>query len=179
MLSITGNRIDGYNYTLPTQKELCVPGGGDYVNKYGIGVVAVDTNDEIAPYLSSPCSRRIPQGWSFVSPFIQGFLSNMAPLSTVIGELGATNGGPIPVWDQKQTRNHVAQMGKWFKKGCIKPNSQLKGYSTNDEMYASNLDLRLVEQQTSASIIVASHLGASMLAGPRFLEGSAEACPSL
>ncbi|MDR2514268.1 MAG: DUF3502 domain-containing protein [Christensenellaceae bacterium] len=199
---ISNNKVDGWNYTVPTQKELCVPGGliwnADYVDKYGIDVATVDTYDEIAPYLAKFKEEKpgnypllVTTGWSFISPFIQNFLDNMEPISMFIGEEGATNGEPALVWEQEQTHNHVAQMGKWFEMGYINPDAQLKSYSTNDEMYAGNFlvtfdqvlkggqvkakelmsssgnpDLRLVEQQTSASIIVTSHLGGSMLAIP-------------
>jgi putative aldouronate transport system substrate-binding protein len=199
---ISNNKVDGWNYTVPTQKELCVPGGliwnEDYVDKYGIDIQTTDSYEEIEPYLAKFKEENpgkypllVTAGWSFISPFIQNFLDNMDPISMFIGEEGATDGEPVLIWEQEQTRKHAEQMGKWFKAGYVNPDAQLKSYSTNDEMYAGNflltfdqvlkggqvkakelmsssgnLDLRLIEQQTSASIIVTSHLGGSMLAIP-------------
>ncbi|MDR3086201.1 MAG: ABC transporter substrate-binding protein, partial [Christensenellaceae bacterium] len=199
---IPGNMIDGSVYAISTKKELCVPGGliwnQDEVEKYNIDIATVDTYEEIEPYLAQYKADNagyyplnVTAGWSFASPFIQGFLNNMNPISMFIGEPGATDGEPVLVWETEQAKNHVAQMGKWFEAGYINPDSQLKTYASSDELYAGhflvtfdqvlkggqvkakelmsssgNTALRLVEQQTSASVIVTTHLGGSMLGIP-------------
>jgi putative aldouronate transport system substrate-binding protein len=198
---ITANLIDGELYTLSTIKELCVPGGliwnQEYVEKYGIDIASVDTYEKMDPYLAmykedNPGSYPVlaTTGWSFISPFIQGFLNNMDPISIRIGEKGAVNGEPELVWESAEAREHVKWMGEWASKGYVNPDAQLKTYSMTDSLNAGqflvyynqlkggqvkakeimsssgNPDLRLIEQQTSASVIVTTHLGGSMYGIP-------------
>jgi putative aldouronate transport system substrate-binding protein len=198
---IPGNMVDGNVYAISIKKELCVPGGlmwnQEYVDKYGIDIATVDTYEEIEPYLVK-YKEENPQyypwltsgGWSFASPFIQGYLNNMNSISMFIGEPGATDGEPVIVWEQDAYKKNVEWMGKWFEAGYIHPDAQLKTFSTSDLMYAGqflvsdmvlkggqvkakelmsssgNTELKLIEQQTSASVIVTTHLGGAMLGIP-------------
>jgi len=133
----------------------------------------------------------VTTGWSWISPFIQGFMNNMSPISIRIGEPNARDGVPEFTWDSPELQNHVQWMDKWYKMGFINPDSQLKTYSTIDEMNAGqflvtfdivlkggqvkakelegqsgNPDLHLIEYQTSASLNVTTHAGGSMLGIP-------------
>ncbi|MDR2514266.1 MAG: ABC transporter substrate-binding protein [Christensenellaceae bacterium] len=198
---ITANLVDGDLYTLSTIKELCVPGGliwnQEYVEKYNIDIASVDTYAEMDPYLEmykkdNPGNYPVlaTTGWSFISPFIQGFLNSVDPISIRIGEKGATNGEPELVWESPEALEHVKWMGEWAGKGYVNPDAQLKTYSMTDSLNAGqflvyynqlkggqvkakeimsssgNPDLRLIEQQTSASVIVTTHLGGSMYGIP-------------
>jgi putative aldouronate transport system substrate-binding protein len=198
---IPGNQVDGYNYSVPIKKELCVPGGliwnVDYVEKYGIDVASVRTYEQIDPYLAlfkadNPAQYPIlgTTSWSFISPFVRGFLNSMDPISIRIGEPGGTDGAPEIIWESQEARAHVEQMGEWAKKGYVNPDAQLKTFSSSDSLNAGqflvlfeqqkggqvkakelmsssgNPDLRLIEQQTAPSAIFTTDLGGSMVGIP-------------
>ena len=199
---IPANQVGGYNYAVPTNKELCVPGGLlfnlDYVEKYNIDVSSFHDYEDFEPYLKmfkddNPGLYPLlaTTGWDWISPYIQGFMNNMSPISIRIGQPGGRSGVPEFIWDSPELANHVEWMGKWYQQGYINPDSQLKTYSIIDELNAGqflvtfdivlkggqvkakelegqsgNPDLRLVEFQTGESIIVTTHAGGSMLGIP-------------
>ncbi|MDR3119984.1 MAG: ABC transporter substrate-binding protein [Clostridiales bacterium] len=199
---IPANQVGGFNYAVPTNKELCVPGGliwnKDYVEKYNIDITAIDDYEEIEPYLKQFKDENpgyypllATTGWSFKSPFIQGYLNNMDPIGLRIGEPNARDGVPEFIWEAPEVLTHVDWMTKWVAAGYVNPDSQLKTYNTIDELNAGkflitfdqvlkggqvkshelegqsgNPDLKLIEQQTSASVNVTTHAGGSMLGIP-------------
>ena len=199
---IPANQVGGYNYAVPTNKELCVPGGLlfnlDEVEKYGIDVSSFHDYADFEPYFEKYKADNPGQypllctgGWDWINPFIQGFLNNMDPICLRIGEPGARDGVPENKWLAPEQLERIDWMEKWYKAGYINPDSQLKSYSTIDEMNAGkflvsfdivlkggqvkakelegqsgNPDLRLVEYQTSASVNVTTHAGGSMLGIP-------------
>jgi len=201
---VPANVVDGFLYGVATNKELCVPGGLmwnlDEVEKYNIDLQEFADNQDwsmFEPYLEmykkdNPGLYPLLStgGWSWISPFIQGFLNNMEPIQIRIGEPGARDGVPELLWDSPENRERVEWHEKYYNLGYINPDSQLNTYSIIDELNAGrflvhdmvlkggqvkakelegqsgNPDLRLVEIQTSASINVTTHAGGSMLGIP-------------
>lgn len=142
-------------------------------------------------------------GWSAFDPHIQGFMADMGSITMYIGEPGATDGVPLNQWtddDPMAGRARREIMAKWMSDGLLHPDSDLDSFSdidylNNGEFLVStnfvlkggqvkakelmgqsgNPDLRLVEQQTSASVNVTTHAGGSMLGIPITSEDPARA----
>jgi len=201
---IPANMVDGYLYGVATNKELCVPGGLMWnlneVEKYNIDLEQFALNQDwsmLEPYLEmykadNPGLYPLLStgGWSWISPFIQGFLNNMEPIQLRIGSPGGRDAVPELLWDSPENRARVEWHEKWYSMGYINPDAQLTTYSIIDDLNAGrflvhdmvlkggqvkakelegqsgNPDLRLVEIQTSASINVTTHAGGSMLGIP-------------
>jgi len=204
---ITANIVNGYLYAVPTQKELCVPGGlvwnQDLVEKYNIDYQSVDTIEELDAVLNDFAANAEEfaaggfypllsvDGWSAFSPFIQGYMNDMNPITMYIGEPGATDGEPVLYWEQEATRNWVMQKKEWYDKKYVHPDSYLSSFLNTDYLNAGdflvsfdfvlkggqvkakelmgqsgNPDLHLVELQNGPNFIYTTHAGGSMLGIP-------------
>ena len=202
---IPANKVGGYNYAVPTNKELCVPGGliwnETLVKKYDIDIASTDTPEELEKileefkgteeYANGMYPLLSTGGWSAFDVFIQGFMSDMEPISMYIGEPNATDGEPVLVWDAQEQKDRIQIMKKWYDAKYLHPDSYLKSFSDIDYLNAGNFlvstnfvlkggqvkaqelmgqsgndELRLVEVQTSASVNVTTHAGGSMLGIP-------------
>lgn len=214
---IPANIVDGYLYAVPTNKELCVPGGliwnQTLVEKYNIDVTKVLTAEDLEPilydfkkteeYASGMYPLLCTGGWSAFSPYIQGFINDMSSITMYIGEPGATDGVPLIEWTDTHPMGGRARrelMAKWMKDGLLHPDSHLTSFSNLDYLnngqflvttdfvlkggqvkakelmaQSGNPELKLVEQQTSASVNVTTHAGGSMLGIPVTSEDPARA----
>lgn len=202
---IPANRVGGFLYGVPTNKELCVPGGliwnQTLVEKYGYDIATADTPEKLEAILADFTKTEEYKGgmypllstgnWSAFDPFIQGFMSNMEPISMYIGEPGANDGVPVLVWDSPEQKERVAIMKTWYDAKYLHPDSYLTSFNNIDYLNAGNFlvstdfvlkggqvkanelmaqsgngELKLVEVQTSASVNVTTHAGGSMLGIP-------------
>jgi len=143
---VPANIVNGFLYAVPTNKELCVPGGliwnKTYVEKYNIDINAIDTPEKLEPILAQ-FKKDEPDvfpllstgGWSAFDPFIQGFLNNMEPISAYIGKDGESQ-DPKYYWDDPSTRARCLTMEKWYKAGYNNPDSYLTTFNNIDVLNA-------------------------------------------
>lgn len=139
---ITANVINGFNWAIPTNKELCVPGGliwnEEYVEKYGVDITTVTTPEDLEPWLekfkenedSGVYPLLSTTGWSYCSPYAQT-LSNMAPIGWRIGGEGVDT-NPENIWLSEELRNYCFKQEEFMKKGYIHPDAGLKSFLNTD-----------------------------------------------
>lgn len=145
---IPANIVNGHLYTVPTNKELCVPGGliwnQTYLEKYDIDADAVMTPEDLEPILADFAAAEpdvnpllCAGGWSFADKFIQGFLNNMEPISMYIGEPGESQ-EPVYFWEDESTRERCLTMEKWYDAGYTDPDNYLSTFSNIDVLNAGD-----------------------------------------
>ena len=143
---IPANKVNGFLYAVPTNKELCVPGGliwnKTYVDKYGIDINSIDTPEKLEPVLAKFKTDEpdvypllSTGGWSAFDPFIQGFLNNMEPISVYIGKEGESQ-DPKYYWEDESTKARCKTMEKWYKAGYLNPDSYLTTFNNIDVLNA-------------------------------------------
>lgn len=141
---IPANVVNGHLYGIATKKELCVPYGlmwnADYVEKYGIDITTVETLADMEPYLQQfiedPANAGIyplltTGGVGCDSPFIQGFINNMEPISMRMGNPGEEQ-QPESYWEAPEMKEICLLVEKYYKAGYIHPDSYLTTYSNID-----------------------------------------------
>ena len=145
---IPANKVNGFLYAVPTNKELCVPGGlmwnKEYVDKYNIDINSIMTPQQLEPVLAEFAKNEpgvkpllSTGGWSAFDPFIQGFLNNMEPISIKIGT-SADQGSKEPeyYWEDQSTRDRCLIMEKWYKAGYMEADSYLSTFNNMDFLNA-------------------------------------------
>lgn len=145
---VPANRVNGFLYAVPTNKELCVPGGliwnQTYVEKYNIDITSIDTPEKLEPVLEQ-FKLDEPEiypllsagGWSAFEEFIQGFLNNMEPITMFIGESGQAQ-EPVYLWEEDATRQRCLTMEKWYKAGYVDPDNYLTTFNNIDVLNAGD-----------------------------------------
>jgi putative aldouronate transport system substrate-binding protein len=147
---ILGSQIDGINYAVPTNKELCVPSGWIYnidtAEEVGFDVSTLEQPVKdpsvLEPYLAA-YKELYPDLYPFIPNFDIDFVPNFADgLDEVISVLW----DPLPdgSWDEtiyikpetEQYRRHCELMYDWMQKGYINPDAILTTYQGGDDRNA-------------------------------------------
>ena len=140
---LKGAQIDGINYSVPTNKELTVPGGMmfnlDLIEKYDFDINTVFNDNDVEPWLEI-----IKENEPDITPFITDGAWNRGPYSEFATEAadwmiindplpdGSFDTGIYFIWEDPVYLEHLALMHEWYKKGYIHPDSYLDSYSMGD-----------------------------------------------
>ena len=144
---ITGTQINGVNYAVPTNKELCVPMGFivnmDAANEVGLTDPATQITclEDFEPYLAAYKELHPEQygylndgGWGdepWVANQVNGLTGNLIAQKYDPDENGVFDETWYSVWETEENRNHVNTMYKWFQAGYIHPDSPLSTFDVN------------------------------------------------
>ena len=199
---VAANLVDGKLYTVSTIKELCVPGGliwnKKLVDKYDIDIAKVQdiaslnevlaTFEEAEEFKAGGFYPLAHAGsFTFIEPYIQGFLNNMSAIVIRIGEPNANTAVPEIAWYSDEYKEYTAAAKEWTDKKYTHPDNYLRSFLLDDHINAGqflvatnfvlkggqvkskelmaasgNPDLEMIEVQTSASVNVTTHAGGSM-----------------
>ena len=144
---ITGTQINGVNYAVPTNKELCVPMGFivnmDAANEVGLTdpTTQITCLEDFEPYLAA-YKELHPElygflsdgGWGdepWVANQVNGLTGNLIAQKYDPDENGVFDETWYSVWETEENRNHVNTMYKWFQAGYIHPDSPLSTFDVN------------------------------------------------
>jgi len=140
---LKGVQLNGINYSIPTNKELTVPGAYHYnqdiVEKYKIDISKILTDDDIEPWLEI-----VKEGESddFIC-FPNDGAWTRGPYIQVIPELSdyrmindAKPDGTFDetiyfIWEDPVYMEHFKKMREWYLKGYIHPDAYLDNHSPN------------------------------------------------
>ena len=144
---ITGTQINGVNYAVPTNKELCVPMGFivnmDAANEVGLTDPATQITclEDFEPYLAAYKELHPEQygylndgAWGdepWVANQVNGLTGNLIAQKYDPDENGVFDETWYSVWETEENRNHVNTMYKWFQAGYIHPDSPLSTFDVN------------------------------------------------
>jgi putative aldouronate transport system substrate-binding protein len=150
---ITGTQVDGVNYAVPTNKELCVPTGFIYNVTWAeeIGFTAEDAANiksyaDMEPWLEK-AKAAYPDEYPYLTdgsdgffPWVPGFASGVDDRWVNMPFAPASGGSfdetiSIPV-DSDWFRDRAATMRKWYDNGWIHPDSGLDTFNTSELMNA-------------------------------------------
>jgi putative aldouronate transport system substrate-binding protein len=145
---LKGVQIKGINYSIPTNKELTVPGAYQYnldiVEKYEIDITKIKNDDDIEPWLEIIKAGEPDDfvvyptdgGWSranFVSivPELQDYrmYSDRLPDGTFDPTI-------IFMWEDEDYLRNFDRMRDWYLKGYIHPDSYLDNYNKDTTRFA-------------------------------------------
>ena len=144
---ITGTQINGVNYAVPTNKELCVPMGYivnmDAANEVGLTdpTTQITCLEDFEPYLAAYKELHPEQygylndgGWGdepWVANQVNGLTGNLIAQKYDPDENGVFDETWYSVWETEENRAHVDLMYKWFQAGYIHPDSPLSTFDVN------------------------------------------------
>ena len=202
---IPANVVDGFLYAVATNKELCVPDGlmwnKTIADKYNINMDSIKTPEDLTPILEDfKTTEEYANGMypllnsgndGAFSPFIQGFIQGMEPITMYNGEPGARDGVPVLTWDTPYQRERIQRVKGWYENGYMHPDSYLDTFTSDDYTNTGNFlvstnyvlkggqvkanelmgqsgnpDLVLYEVQTGPNFNYTTHAGGSMLGIP-------------
>jgi len=139
---LKGAQIDGYNYSVPTNKELTVPGGymynKDLVEKYKIDITTIKNDDDIEPWLAMIKENEPAE----IIPFITDGAWNRGPYCEIATEASDfwMRNDPLPdgsfdktiyfVWEDPVYVAHLKKMHEWYTKGYIHPDAYLNNHDS-------------------------------------------------
>jgi len=150
---ILGSQIDGINYAVPTNKELCVPSGWVYnvdaAEEVGFDVSILDQPFTdyavLEPYLILH-KELYPEQYPFITdggdgcgPWVPNFADG---IDAIIGAKwnpepdGTFDETIYSKWETDIMLNYALVMHDWMQKGYINPDALLSSYGTNDELNA-------------------------------------------
>ena len=139
---ITGTQINGVNYAVPTNKELCVPMGYivnmDAADEVGLDPTTIKTLEDFEPYLAK-YKELHPElygylndgGWGdepWVPNEVNGLTGNLIAQKFDPDENGNFDETWYSVWETEEDKKHVETMYKWFQAGYIHPDSPLSTF---------------------------------------------------
>ena len=141
---LKGAQIDGINYSVPTNKELTVPGGYmynlDLVEKYDIDITTIRNDDDIEPWLAT-IKENEPEE---IVPFITDGAWNRGPYCEIATEAsdfwmrndpledGSFDTKIYFIWEDPVYIEHLNKMHEWYQKGYIHPDAYLDNHSPDD-----------------------------------------------
>ncbi|MGI5883427.1 MAG: ABC transporter substrate-binding protein [Candidatus Spyradocola sp.] len=143
---ITGTQMNGINYAVPTNKELCVPMGFivnmDAANEVGLTDLSVITClEDFEPYLAAYKELHPEQygylndgGWGdepWVANQVNGLTGNLIAQKYDPDENGVFDETWYSVWETEENKAHVETMYKWFQAGYVHPDSPLTSFDVN------------------------------------------------
>ena len=139
---ITGTQINGVNYAVPTNKELCVPMGYivnmDAADEVGLDPTTIKTLEDFEPYLAK-YKELHPElygylndgGWGdepWVPNEVNGLTGNLIAQKFDPDENGNFDETWYSVWETEEDKKHVETMYKYFQAGYIHPDSPLSTF---------------------------------------------------
>ena len=139
---ITGTQINGVNYAVPTNKELCVPMGYivnmDAADEVGLDPTTIKTLEDFEPYLAK-YKELHPElygylndgGWGdepWVPNEVNGLTGNLIAQKFDPDENGNFDETWYSVWETEEDKKHVETMYKYFQAGYVHPDSPLSTF---------------------------------------------------
>jgi putative aldouronate transport system substrate-binding protein len=151
---IAGSQINGINYAVPTNKELCVPWGfvynetiADEIGMTAADAAAIKTPADMEPWLALAKAAHPDMavydtdgtiGWL---QWVHGF-SNISDLAMSMSAIPDANGKfDETILDPMETpwmADYVATMRDWYQKGYIPQDAGLSTYNMMDPLNAGN-----------------------------------------
>ena len=144
---ITGTQMNGINYAVPTNKELCVPMGFivnmDAANQVGLTdpTTQITCLEDFEPYLAAYKELYPNQygmlsdgGWGdepWVANQVNGLTGNLVAQKFDPDENGVFDETWYSVWETEENKAHVETMYKWFQAGYVHPDSPLSTFDVN------------------------------------------------
>ena len=193
---VKGSQVNGINYGVPTEKELCVPGGMIFnkvlVDKYGFDITKITKEEDLEPMLAKIKTSEpniIP--YLFVGDaFHVNFFSPASDFGDAIVKADGVSTKAEWAFANAEYVTHFNLMRKWYKAGYIHPDAALDSFKYGDrliaegwfatsqplkgnnikadELGAQSRDgkLKLVEQTITNKYTYSNDCGGSMLAIP-------------
>lgn len=138
---ITGTQINGVNYAVPTNKELCVPQGYIYnvdaAAEVGMDPAAIKTLEDLEPYLAK-YKELHPEQYPYITdgrnvhePWVEGFASITGNLLTIKmnpDENGVYDDTLYSIWETPEQTAFANTMYKYNQAGYLHPDSSLSTY---------------------------------------------------
>ena len=139
---ITGTQINGVNYAVPTNKELCVPMGyvvnADAAAEVGMDQATITCLEDMEPYMAK-YKELHPDLYPYLNdgswgdePWVANQVNNLN------GNLIAQKYDPdengvfdetwYSVWETEENKKHVETMYRWFQAGYVHPDSPLSTF---------------------------------------------------
>ena len=148
---ITGTQFEGVNYAVPTNKELCVPGGWIYnvdgAEEVGMDPTTIKTTEDFEPYLAK-WKELHPDQYPFLTdgdwgdgPWVGGVSNLNGGLIDMHQEMDANGNFDetwVEVWGSPENKAHCETMYKWMQAGYIHPDSPLSTFASVDIFNTGN-----------------------------------------
>jgi putative aldouronate transport system substrate-binding protein len=145
---LAGSAINGINYAIPTNKELCVPWGyvynaavADEIGFKDSDAAAIKSMADIEPWLvkvKAAHSNMFPYltdgslaflQWQHGFNNLSDYVVNMSAIPDASGKVDETILNPI---ETPFMKDYVTTMHSWMQKGYIDPNAGLDTFNTSD-----------------------------------------------
>ncbi len=136
---VTGTQMNGVNYAVPTNKELCVPVGyvynADAAAEVGMDPSTIKTLEDFEPYMAKYKELHPDQypylsdgGWGdepWVANQVNGLTGNLIAQKFDPDENGVFDETFYSVWETEENKKHVETMYRWNQAGYVHPDSSL------------------------------------------------------
>ncbi|NLE82730.1 MAG: ABC transporter substrate-binding protein, partial [Rhodococcus sp.] len=147
---ITGTQVNGVNYAVPTQKELCVPMGFIYnvaaAEEVGMDPSTITSLADFEPYMAK-YKELYPDQYPYLTdgswgdePWVAGWASglngNLITQKINADENGVFDETLYSVWESEENMEHAKLMYAWAQAGYTNPDSSLSSYTITDEFNA-------------------------------------------